>query len=93
MPKMTKGKSYTLSTGLFYLVVVTTAMIVGPNMDDGPFGLRIGAALFLLTVFVSGIAFLISAVARLTGGRAWTGPLIVNAVVLVLGILYLTSVY
>jgi hypothetical protein len=85
---MTSGKKNTLSTIAFYLVLLPLIPLLNRYSPSGPCTPGPGMFLYLLTLLLAPIAFLYSLIGRLRGNRSFTGPTIINAVVvLCLGIL------
>jgi hypothetical protein len=81
---MTPGKKYTIYTGILYLLLgglIALGMLFSPG---GPCTPGWGAMLFLFIPILAGAGLLLSAGLRLYGRRAWTGPLIIHGMVLVI---------
>jgi hypothetical protein len=79
---MTTGKKYTVSTSAFYAVFLPLIPVANRYSPNGPCNPGLGFLLFMLTPFMAAGALLFSGVARYRGNRAFTGPTIINAGVL-----------
>jgi hypothetical protein len=85
---MTPGKKYTLSTSIFYLVLLPSIPVVNRYSPSGPCTPGMGFLLFFLTPIMATIGFLFSFIGRILGNRSFTRPAIINAaVVLTIGVL------
>jgi hypothetical protein len=87
---MTLGKKYTLSTSIFYIVLLALIPILNRCSPSGPCTPGLGMLLFLLTLLLAPFAFLYSFIGLLCGHRSFTGPMVINAVV-ALGLVILLS--
>jgi len=79
---MTPGKKYTLSTSIFYLVLLPSIPVVNRYSPSGPCTPGMGFLLLFYTPFMAAIGFLYSIIGRILGNRSFTGPAIINAVVI-----------
>ena len=89
---MTPGKKYTLFTSMFYLLLLPLIPLLNRYSPSGPCTIGLGMLLLLITPILATIAFLYSFIGLLRGNRSFTGPTIINAVVvLTMGVLMNTD--
>jgi hypothetical protein len=86
---MTSGKKYTLSTSVFYAIFLPLIPVANRYSPSGQCNPGLGLLLFLLTPVLAAMAFIFSSVARFRGNRAFTGPAVINAGVLLGAVIFL----
>jgi hypothetical protein len=86
---MTRGKIYTLSTCVFYLILIPLIPALDHYSPGGPCNPGLGLLLLMLTLAIAVVGLLISVIARVMGKHAFSGPAIVNSVVLLVIIFFI----
>ena len=66
---MTPGKKYTLSTSVFYLILLPLILLEERLSPSGPCNPGMGFLLFMFALLASGIAFVVSVAKRMMGRR------------------------
>ena len=80
---MTPAQKYTLSTSVFYCILLPLVPVADRYSPSGPCTLGLGFLLLLLTPVMAVFGFVVSFVGRARGNRAFTGPTLINLIVLV----------
>jgi hypothetical protein len=89
---MTPGKKNTVSTILFYVILLPVIYLLDRYSPSGPCTPGLGMLVFILTPLMVAFGFAISIAGLARGRRSFKGPAIVNGIaVLVLGILLLRN--
>ena len=81
---LSKGRRYTIRTIVFYAVYGLVVWVGERVWPSGPYAPGLGGMVLVFTPIVAAGLFLYSLIGRILGHRAFVGPMLVNAGVVVL---------
>jgi hypothetical protein len=84
---MTRGKIYTMATGLFYGLLALLISLLAQWLPGGPCGPNAATSFILLTPLFAVVGLLFSFIGQWTGHPSFKGPTVINGSVLLLCLL------